>query len=198
MASVAQSDTPSPARRAYSYLRFSTPEQSKGDSYRRQSEMAIAYAAKNGLDLDQDLTFHDVGVSAYRGQNADAGRLAYFVEAVHSGQVPQGSLLLVEQLDRISRLTPLRALDVLRNIVSAGVAVVTMNDGKVYTRESLEALPVDLIVSILTFMRANEESASKASRLRASWDAKRASGKPMTAKAPAWLRLSDDRSCYLE
>lgn len=185
-----------PRRKAYSYLRFSTPEQSKGDSFRRQMSMALAYAAQHNLDLDQELTFHDVGVSAYRGQNADAGRLAYFVEAVRSGQVPQGSLLLVEQLDRVSRLSPLRALDVLRGITSEGVGVVTLNDGKVYTKESLEGLPVDLIISILTFTRANEESETKARRLRAAWEAKRAalpSRRPITAKLPGWLRMSKDR-----
>jgi len=43
-------------RKAYSYLRFSTPEQMKGDSFRRQTSMATAYAATHGLDLDLQLT----------------------------------------------------------------------------------------------------------------------------------------------
>jgi DNA invertase Pin-like site-specific DNA recombinase len=162
-------------------------------------DKAVAYASAHGLELDQDLTFHDVGVSAYRGQNADVGRLACFVEAVTSGQVPQGSLLLVEQLDRISRLKPLRALDVLRSIMNAGVAVVTLNDGKVYTQESLEGLPMDLIMSILTFTRANDESEAKSGRLKSAWDRKRAriaEGTPLTSRAPAWLKLSDDRSRF--
>lgn len=195
------SSAPQPRRKAFSYLRFSTPEQSKGNSFDRQIGMARAYAEKHDLDLDQELTFHDVGVSAYRGQNADAGRLACFVEAVRSGQVPQGSLLLVEQLDRISRMSPLRALDVLRSIVSEGVGLVTMNDGKVYTKESLEGLPMDLIISILTFTRANEESATKAKRLRSAWDAKRATLKdrsPITARLPGWLRLNQDRTAFEE
>jgi DNA invertase Pin-like site-specific DNA recombinase len=40
------------APRAYSYLRFSTPEQSKGDSLRRQTSMADEYATRHGLRLD--------------------------------------------------------------------------------------------------------------------------------------------------
>jgi DNA invertase Pin-like site-specific DNA recombinase len=52
---------------AYSYVRFSTPEQSKGDSLRRQQALSEAYALENGLTLDTTLTFHDLGVSAYRG-----------------------------------------------------------------------------------------------------------------------------------
>lgn len=194
MAELHSSDVPAIPRKAYSYLRFSTPEQRKGDSFRRQISLAQAYAAQHGLDLDHELTFHDVGVSAYRGQNAEAGRLAYFMEAVQSGQVPQGSLLLVEQLDRLSRLTPRKALRVLEDIVETGVTVVTLNDGREYTAQSLDNL--DLIMSVLTFMRANEESLSKERRLRASWEAKRANAasRPLTGKVPAWLRLSDDRS----
>jgi len=186
----------SASRKAYSYLRFSTPEQSKGDSKRRQWSMAVAYAAKHGLELDHELTFHDLGVSGYHGQNAEAGRLAYFLEAVRAGQVPAGSVLLVEHLDRISRLSPRRALRVLEAIVDLGVSVVTLNDERVYTAASMDRDPMDLFLSILTFTQANAESVKKAERLRASWEGKRAqvSTKPLTSITPAWLRLSDDLS----
>jgi len=36
---------------AYSYIRFSTPEQLKGDSLRRQLEKSQNYADEHGLDL---------------------------------------------------------------------------------------------------------------------------------------------------
>lgn len=188
-----------PIRKAYSYLRFSTPEQSKGDSYRRQRSMAEAYAAHHGLELDRELTFDDVGISGFRGQNAEAGKLAFFLEAVRSGQVPQGSVLLVEQLDRLSRLPPRKALRVLEDIVDAGVDLVTLNDGREYTVGSLDNDPMDLMVSILTFMRANEESATKSKRLKAVWEQKRLEvlqGKPITERIPAWLQVSEDRQRF--
>ena len=178
-------------RKAYSYLRFSTPEQRDGDSFRRQTTMAQDYAKRHDLHLDTDLTFHDLGVSGYRGQNADAGRLADFLEAVTAGAVPRGSVLLVEQLDRLSRMTPLKAIQVLQSIVEAGVSVVTLNDEREYTANSIHTDQISLLVSLLTFMRANEESATKARRLAQSWEAKRATmrTKPLTSKAPAWLQL---------
>lgn len=184
-----------PKPKAYSYLRFSSPEQQKGDSFRRQTSMATAYASQHGLDLDTKLTFHDLGVSAFRGANAEAGRLADFHEAVQTGMVPQGSYLLVEALDRLSRLTPRKALRVLEDIVDAGVVVVTLNDGKAYTKGSLDAEPFDLMVAILLFMRGNEESATKARRLRAAWEGKRltAQTKPLTAAVPAWIKLEDGK-----
>jgi DNA invertase Pin-like site-specific DNA recombinase len=179
------------AIRAYSYLRFSTPEQMKGDSLRRQTELARRYAAQHGLLLDEDLTFQDLGVSAFRGRNAEAGKLAYFLEAVRSGLVPRGAYLLVESLDRISRQAARRALRVLEEIVDEGITLVTLNDGKVYTAASLNDDPVSLLMALLTFIRANEESATKARRLQEAWKQKRrtAADRPLTARAPAWLRL---------
>lgn len=186
--------------RAYSYLRFSTPEQMKGDSFRRQSSMAAAYASKHGLELDVDLTFHDLGKSAYRGQNlGETGRLGDFLEAVKVGLVPPGSMLLVEQLDRISRQAARKALRALEDIVDAGVSVATMNDGRVYSQSSLNDDPMDLIVAVLTFIRANDESATKSRRLKQAWEAKRATAatKPLTSRVPAWLLLDRPNSCFV-
>ncbi|RYD70891.1 MAG: recombinase family protein, partial [Verrucomicrobiaceae bacterium] len=174
------------------YLRFSTPEQQKGDSFRRQSQMAIDYAARKGLELDDTLTFHDLGVSSFRGQNVATGKLGYFLEAVESGEVPQGSYLLVESLDRISRQTTRRAQRVLEDIADKGITVVTLNDEREYSSESLDRDPTDLLLSILQFMRANEESATKARRLKEAWRAKRgrlATGTPLTSRVPAWIEL---------
>ncbi|PWG03365.1 recombinase family protein [Sphingosinicella humi] len=185
------SSNPSRAfRKAYSYLRFSTPEQMKGDSLRRQMSMARDYARRHNLELDETLTFHDLGVSAFRGQNAAGGRLAYFLEAVHTGLVPKGSLLLIEQLDRLSRLTPRLARRILEDILEAGISIVTLNDGREYSPESLDD-PIDLLVSIMVFMRANEESVTKARRLKQAWENKRANlaERPLTSRVPAWITL---------
>lgn len=39
-----------------------------GDSFRRQTSMAREYADRTGLELDDKLTFRDLGVSAFRGK----------------------------------------------------------------------------------------------------------------------------------
>jgi DNA invertase Pin-like site-specific DNA recombinase len=177
--------------RAYSYLRFSTPEQQKGDSHRRQTSLAREYAERHGLDLDEALTFHDLGVSAYRGANAETGRLADFRDAVRRQLVPRGSYLLVESLDRISRQKARKAMRALEDICDEGVKVVTLTDGRIYDREALDDDPTSLLMSLLIFIRANEESETKARRLRASWIAKRAKAttKALTSICPAWLKL---------
>ena len=68
--------------KAYSYVRFSTPEQAEGDSFRRQTEQARAYAQRHGLDLDQTLTYQDLGRSGFDGSNAQRGALRAFRFAV--------------------------------------------------------------------------------------------------------------------
>ena len=185
-------------RKAFSYLRFSTPEQSKGDSFRRQSTMAQAYALKHGLDLDEALTFHDFGVSGFRGKNAETGRLADFREAVRAGQVPPGSVLLVEQFDRLSRMVPRKAVRVLEDILEEGVSVVTLNDGQEYTADRLDEDPHALFMVLLVAMRAHEESETKRRRGMASWEGKRANmaARPMTSRAPAWLQLDRDVGAF--
>lgn len=182
--------------KAYSYLRFSTPEQAKGDSSRRQLALAREYATRHELELDEQLTFADLGVSAFHGRNAETGRLGEFLEAVKDGVVPQGSYLLVESLDRISRQAARKALRALENIVEAGITVVTLSDGKAYTADSIDDDPMSLMLALMIFIRSNEESATKSRRLKAAWQNKRATAasRPFTARAPAWLELTPERT----
>ena len=178
--------------RAYSYQRFSTPEQLKGDSLRRQSEAAQQYADQHGLELDTSLTFQDLGVSAYKGANFEAA-LGRFIEAVDSGQVAKGSFLLVENLDRLSRDKILPALNRFQALLEKGITVVTLSDGKSYDADSLNNLP-DLMLSLLVMSRAHEESATKSQRSRSAWKRKKEKareGHKITTAAPAWIALED-------
>jgi hypothetical protein len=73
---------------AYSYLRFSHPDQAKGDSLRRQTELRDAWLARNHAALDASLTLEDKGVSAYSGEhrgNPDRHALAAFLSLVQKG-----------------------------------------------------------------------------------------------------------------
>lgn len=181
--------------KVYSYLRFSSPEQSQGDSRRRQMDAAKAWAAEHKMDLDEEL--HDEGISGFRGANlhADAA-LGSFLRAVQAGAVAPGSVFIVESLDRLSRQHARKALRVLEDICDGGVDVVTLSDGKRYTADGLDRDPTALLMSLLIFMRANEESETKALRLRAAWSAKRVraveQGQRMTTLAPAWLKAEGE------
>lgn len=58
--------------KAYSYIRFSRPEQLCGECLRRQTQAADKWAAKRGVVIDESL--RDMGVSAFRGDNRIKGR----------------------------------------------------------------------------------------------------------------------------
>lgn len=186
--------TEAPKPKAYSYVRFSTPEQSKGDSFRRQTEAAIAYCQKHQLELDTSVTFHDLGVSAFKGKNAETGALRGFLQAVEDGHIAEGSYLLVESLDRISRASVVQAQTLFMSIICAGITLVTLGDGRVYSEDSLNANPTEFLISLIVMMRGNDESATKARRVKAAWANKRKqvleSGKLFTKLVPAWVRVT--------
>lgn len=187
-----------PMPRVYSYTRFSTPEQATGDSQRRQTQAAQAYATEHGLELDTSLSIADLGVSAFRGGNLDASAgLGRFMEAAEQGLVEPGSTLLLESLDRLSRATARRAVRVLEDLVDAGVRVVTLSDGQHYDTERLDKDPMAFMVAYMVAVRAHEESATKGRRVAAAWAEKRrkvrAGESPrLTRRAPAWLRSDGD------
>jgi DNA invertase Pin-like site-specific DNA recombinase/ribosomal protein L34E len=186
--------------RAYSYVRFSTPEQSRGDSYRRQTELSRKFVQEQGLELDEALTFQDLGVSAFTGRNVEEGALGAFIQAVDEGRIRRGSYLLVESLDRLSRDQVHKAFLQFTALLEKGIVVATLQDGKVYHPGTFSENFGDLMVSLSVMYRAHEESLTKSKRLKAAWAGKRQSlqdgGKKLTARAPAWLELSNDRRSF--
>jgi DNA invertase Pin-like site-specific DNA recombinase len=181
--------------RAFSYLRFSRPEQRRGHSLKRQTEMATKYAESHNLILDESLTFQDLGHSAYRGSHAETGELGRFLAAIDSGFVRSGDYLLIENLDRLSRQSVGDAYDLLKSICNRGVIVVTLQDGKEYTKELLNTDFASLLIALSYFSRAHEESLTKSKRLSSAWMNKRSNidVKPLTGKLPGWLCINDEK-----
>ncbi|MGQ2950757.1 MAG: recombinase family protein [Agrobacterium sp.] len=187
----------SPQPRAYSYVRFSTPDQMAGDSLRRQTAAAAKWAKEREIDLDNS-SFQDLGVSAFHGDNAETGMLREFLQAVEVGLVARGSYLLIENLDRLSRDRPRKATRLLEDICSAGITVVTLSDKREYSEEIIDNDPMAMMWAFMTAIRANEESTMKSRRLREAWKRKKELAaeerRPLTGRLPAWLSLSSDRS----
>ncbi|AUZ75814.1 MULTISPECIES: recombinase family protein [Gammaproteobacteria] len=175
--------------KAYSYIRFSTPKQAQGDSYRRQLQQAMDYCAEHNLQLD-DKTIDDFGTSAFRGANMTEGALGRFVDAVKHGEIEQGSYLLVESVDRLSRQAVEEALEQFLAIVRAGIVIVTLSDKQVFRRGQVDF--TKLIVSIVYMARANDESEMKSRRSRAAWSNGREQARKnnkviANSRLPSWL-----------
>lgn len=180
-------------RRAYSYIRFSTPEQLKGDSLRRQLALTADYCKRNNLALDESLNLRDLGVSAFRGSNAATGALASFLQTVQLGRVPSGAVLIVENLDRLTRDEVGKALSLFISILDAGIHIVTLRPEVEYTKKSINDISV-ILQAVLQLFLGHEESSKKSGRLTEVWDAKRSAiaRRKLTGKAPFWLHLTED------
>ncbi|QDX20109.1 MULTISPECIES: recombinase family protein [Burkholderiaceae] len=186
---------------AYSYIRFSTAQQALGDSLRRQVELTERYCEEHGLTLARASAYRDLGVSAFRSKNVEAGKLAEFIAAVKAGRVASGSFLIIEQFDRLSRAEVNVALRLFLDLVDAGIVVVTLADKKVWDKESVTDVG-DLITAIIYMSRANDESARKSDRLAAVWAQKKklaadgTSSRIVTSEAPRWLRANDEKTGF--
>lgn len=185
--------TGEPAPVAYSYVRFSHGRQKAGDSLRRQLVLSREYADKHGLQL-QELSYRDLGLSAFRGANIERGALAAFIKAVEDGSIRRGSYLLVENFDRLSRAEVHVALQLLLRLVSAGIVVVTLMDGKVWNEQTV-ADTTNLLVTIIFMGRAHDESLGRSKRIREVHQAKRARREPaIFGQGPAWVTRKPDGS----
>ncbi|HWE03169.1 MAG TPA: recombinase family protein [Tepidisphaeraceae bacterium] len=176
-----------------SYLRFSMPTQAKGDSTRRQTDLAEQWCEKTGHKLTDRLD--DKGISAYRGRNANEGALATFLELVKAGTVPPGSILLVEELDRISRQEPEESLHLFLSIIRSGITVVTLNTGDEFRKGEIDT--GKLMIAVVKFATAHDESKKKSFRLGQAWKEKRRKmkdeNKPLTRRLPMWLKIVDGK-----
>jgi DNA invertase Pin-like site-specific DNA recombinase len=187
---------------AISYLRFSTPEQAKGDSLRRQTEGTERWCEKNGIALDRKLSCLDAGRSAYHGKHrSDKAALGQFLELVKTGRVPRGSYLIIENLDRLSREDERTVLRLWLDILDAGVNIVQLTPETVFRHERSDM--TDIIRAIIELSRGHSESRMKSARSLANWEKavglaregkaqppRRKDGrvtKAITSRLPAWI-----------
>lgn len=188
----------SPPPAAYSYVRFSSRKQEEGDSLRRQTEGATAWCRRNGVALDTTRSFRDLGRSAYMGkhrENPDRHALAAFLKLVEDGQVPRGSFLIVENLDRLSREHIQPALLLVLNLLQAGIRIVQLKPAEMVYDDKSDTLPVMMMMVELS--RANSESRVKGDRVSAAWSTRkkraREEGAIVTRRLPAWGEERDGK-----
>ncbi len=185
--------------KAYSYIRFSSAIQQKGDSLKRQTNLREEYLNEHpDLELDTTLNMTDLGISAYDKSNITKGALGHFLDLVKNGKIDRGSYLLVESLDRLSRAQVMDALEVFMGILNAGITIVSLADGIEYSRNDVDNNFTNLMMSIVVMSRATEESATKSRRIRRNWDNKREniSTKRLTLRCPYWMRPTNDKTGF--
>jgi DNA invertase Pin-like site-specific DNA recombinase len=178
----------------YSYLRFSTPEQQLGDSERRQLDLAQKFAADLGTTLDETLI--DRGLSGYHGVHKSKGHLGRFLERVEKGEIPTDSILVIENIDRLSREPTVDAFITFSGLLKSGVNIQTLCPMQLYDLDALNGGLIHQLVGQM--LRAHGESQHKSERVRAAREnarrLARQEGKIITSRCPAWLRVSPQRT----
>lgn len=178
---------------AISYRRFSSPKQARGDSQRRQNDLAEDYCQRNSLKLLD--TYLDAGLSAFRGEHlSDKGALSALVAEAKAGRFPPSTILIVESLDRLSRLDMSAAVRLFLDILDTGLVILPLIEGEhLFTKEKVDSDPVSLIYAIVILSRANNQSRVFQERAQKSWQAKRKRARehkiPLTTQCPPWLRV---------
>lgn len=186
---------------AYSYTRFSSKAQRGGASTARQSDGPEGWCERNGVRLSHQ-SYADLGISAWTGEhrrNPDRNGLALFLNGLQENptrKIARGSILIVENLDRLTREELRPAFTLANSILEAGIHIVTLRPERVYRHDATgyEAMG-DVMMMLAEFVRANEESARKSFLVGDAWGRKkvkaREKGTPLTHKLPAWVELVD-------
>jgi len=172
---------------AVSYVRFSSKKQEVGDSVRRQRQMALDWLARNHGYTLSDVTYEDLGLSASKGDHLN-GNLGKILEAVESGAIEPGSVILVETLDRFSRLPAIKTLNMLEAVVSKGVDLITLSDGQRYNEKSINGAQLFILAGAA--LGAYEYSQNLARRVSASYrgrEEKAKQGGTIKRRNPFWL-----------
>ncbi|MEI9409915.1 recombinase family protein [Mesorhizobium salmacidum] len=175
-------------RKAISYARWSSGRQAKGDSLRRQTENAQEFCATYGLTID--LALVDDGVSAFKGANLEAS-LGKFVTDVKSGKIAKDVVLIVENIDRITRVKPTQAIRYFLGLLDTGLTLVTLTDQRVHTAEGYDDNFSNLMMSLMAMQAAYDFSAKISFRVGSSWvgrvKAAKEGGRVRVSKVPFWI-----------
>ncbi|ELH4810874.1 recombinase family protein [Vibrio vulnificus] len=154
----------------YQYSRISTTMQQQGSGLQRQREDTAKLITKLSKELNLpifDKPLEDAGRSAFHGKHLENGVFGVFLAAIERNEVKSGSVLVVESLDRLSRQSPNIAQSMMLQIINKGVRIYTTIDNTMYdSSEEPAALMMKLIMSVLKFTTAHEESAKKSHRTK--------------------------------
>lgn len=122
------------------YARWSTLEQGNSDrsSEERQIIACSTFAASQGWTLDGPPLI-DRGKSAFTGANLTTGELGKLSKRFLSGAIDaRQTVLIVEELDRLSRQTPGEMSAWMTPLLACGLTIAVANTGKILDKKTME------------------------------------------------------------
>ena len=180
-------------RRAISYIRFSSELQRKSGSYSRQLQKTKKYCEENNLELIHAV--EDLAVSASTGKNLEEkSGLGNFIRQVELKKIETPVVLVLEQLDRATRLEPLEGVELIKKLINLGVSIASVQENKIYDQESLSNA-FSLITLIMTLNAAHEYTKNMGERSHQGWQIKKKNMSPekiLTTAVPSWIEITGE------
>lgn len=179
---------------AYLYSRLSHHRQKVGVGLDRQDDGAIALCREENWTVSEERLV-DVG-SGFHGRNLrPTAALGRFLEMVKGGTVVPGSMLVVENLDRLSRKESESAMLLFLQIIEAGIGIATVSPRMIYR----SPLGSSHFLALAEFIRAHGESSIKQHRGNDRWTRNREaarSGTIITKACPRWLTADRQNNTF--
>jgi DNA invertase Pin-like site-specific DNA recombinase/regulator of replication initiation timing len=176
----------------YSYCRFSSKKQELSMSIERQEGMLKKWLTAHPEHTLSLKRLRDDAISSFHGKNIRAGDLGKFIAHVKAGEIEIGSILVIESLDRFSRLPPRQSLNYFNELINAGIVIQTLLPEMTITADNIDNNNM-LYPVICMLDRAHDESRIKAHRVSAYWEKIRAEKIIDKGHLPAWLEVKDGK-----
>lgn len=164
---------------AYSYIRWSTVSQGETgrDSHTRQLNSAKQWIQEHGKGeyVLSDEKFIDPGKSASKGKHLAVdefgrakGELRRFIQNVEEGQIKAGSILLIDDFSRFSRLQPFQSLTLFQNVLNSGIGLVFTRsfEKRVITVELINKEPWLLHSIVMWLIAAYQEIEERSQKVK--------------------------------
>lgn len=174
------------------YIRFSTAQQEEGDSRRRQRDDCARFCKEKGLNVVEWV--EDLGRSAWRGDHLTYGNLGKLTERIRRREIPDGTVLVVEKLDRLSREKPRTIRRWIEDVTDQGIRIAQIAPERWIDAEYLDdgRNMGAMIETAYEYNAAHQYSENISYRVGKRWTEKRelaAAGHGiLTATSPGWLQ----------
>jgi Recombinase/Recombinase zinc beta ribbon domain/Resolvase, N terminal domain len=164
---------------AYSYIRWSTLSQGGNDrdSKTRQQQSARKWIEDYGKReyLLSDEVFLDAGKSGFKGKHLAVdeygqakGELRRFIQLVEQGKIKAGSILLVDDYSRFSRLAPSKSISLFMSVIDANIGLVFTGsfEKRVINTDLIDREPYILQFIVGEISRSYAESAERSRKIK--------------------------------
>ncbi len=182
---------------AHIFIRFSTRQQEEargGSSYERQLQVCRDYVQRMGWN--EVSLIEDLGRSAWKGDHLRKGNLGKFAKGLLARDVPP-CVIVVEELDRLSRQKARETKRWIELICAAGHSVATANGGRIYSEQTLDENLLAMMEILVKAEAAHEYSERLSRRSKGSYEKRkreaRENGTAITSNGPAWLKAVGKR-----